>query len=81
MKAHDFALERRLRELDPGLHGRFTDNVFALQHILSNYQLIFPDFTDHTELHTLNIIEFCNQLVYQQIDKMNADEIYCLLLC
>ena len=80
MEKVDFLLERRLRELDPGLHGRFTDTVFALQHILSNYQLIFPDFTDHTELHTLNIIEFCNQLVYQQIDKMNADEIYCLLL-
>ena len=80
MNRNDFALERRLRELNPGLHGRFSDTVFALQHILSNYQLIFPDFTDHTELHSLNIIDFCNQLVGNQIDKMNADEIYCLLL-
>ena len=80
MEKVDFALERRLRELDPKLQRRFTDTVFALQYVLSNYQLIFPDFTDHTELHTLNIIEFCNQLVGEQIDKMNADEIYCLLL-
>lgn len=80
MKKTDFALERRLRELDVNLHQRFTDAVFALQHILSNYKLIFPDFTDHTELHSLNIIEFCNELVGDQIDKLNADEIYCLLL-
>ena len=80
MNDTDFALERRLRQLDKGLHSRFSDTVFALQHILSNYKLIFPDFTDHTELHTLNIIDFCNKLVGSQIEKMNADEIYCLLL-
>ena len=80
MKTNDFALERRLRDLDKNLHQRFTDTVFALQHILSNYKLIFPDFTDHTELHTLNIIEFCNEIVGDQINNLNADEIYCLLL-
>ncbi|MCR5309549.1 MAG: hypothetical protein K6E21_05520 [Bacilli bacterium] len=37
---------KRIR-LDEDLHVRFTDTVFALQHILSNYKLIFPDFTDH----------------------------------
>ena len=78
--SNDFALERRLSELDKDLHQRFVDTVFALQHILSNYQLIFPDFTDHTELHSLNIIEFCNELIGDQIDKLNADEIYSLLL-
>lgn len=80
MAKHDYALERRLRELDADLHLRFTDTVFALQHVLSNYQLIFPDFTDHTELHSLNVIEFCNNLIGDQINKLNADEIYCLLL-
>jgi len=80
MNKHDFLLERRLKSIDPGLHQRFSDTVFALQQILSNYQLIFPDFTDHTELHSLNIIEFCNKLIGEQIDKLNADEIYVLLL-
>ena len=80
MKKNDFLLERRLKELDPALHQRFSDTVFVLQQILSNYKLIFPDFTDHTELHTLNIIEFCNNLIGEQIDKLNADEIYVLLL-
>ena len=77
---YDFAMERRLRELDPGLHRRFTDSVFALQHILSNYKLIFPTFTDHTELHSLNVIDFCNRIIGEQIERLNADEVYCLLM-
>ena len=80
MNNYDFSLERRLKELDPSLHSRFVDTVFALQQILSNYQLIFPLFTDHTELHSLNIIEFCNKLIGEQIDKLNADEIYAILM-
>lgn len=77
---YDYAMERRLRKLDPGLHRRFTDSVFALQHILSNYKLLFPTFTDHTELHSLNVIDFCNRIIGSQIDRMNPDEIYCLLM-
>ena len=80
MNKYDFLLERRLKEISPDLHQRFSDTVFALQQILSNYKLIFPDFTDHTDLHTLNIIEFCNNLIGEQIDKLNADEMYVLLL-
>ena len=80
MNKYDFLLEKRLKELDPDLHLRFTNTVFALQQILSNYQLIFPNFTDHTELHSLNIIEFCNKLIGEQINKLNADEIYCILM-
>ena len=78
--AYDYSMERKLRDLNPELHKRFTDAVFGLQHVLSNYKLIFPEYTDHTELHSLNVIDFCNQLIGDQIDKMNADEIYCLLM-
>lgn len=80
MGNYDFALERRLKELSADLHVRFTDTVLALQHILSNYKLIFPEFTDHTELHSLNVIEFCNNIIGDQVNRLNADEIYCLLL-
>ena len=77
---YDFSMERRLSRLDPVLHRRFTSSVFALQHILSNYKLLFPQFTDHTELHTLNVIDFSNRLIGDQIERMNADEIYTLLM-
>ena len=77
---YDYAMERRLRELSPELHNRFTESVFGLQHILSNYLLIFPTFTDHTELHSLNVIDFCNRIIGSQLDALNADEIYSLLM-
>ena len=77
---YDYAMERRLRELNPDLHERFAESVFGLQHILSNYQLIFPTFTDHTALHSLNVIDFCNRIIGAEIDKLNADEIYSLLM-
>ncbi len=77
---YDYAMERRLHSLDPELHRRFTESVFGLQHILSNYLLIFPTFTDHTELHSLNVIDFCNKIIGSQLEKLNADEIYSLLM-
>ena len=79
-ETHSFALEFRLRELDSALHRRFTDGVFCMQKILSNYKLIFPEFTDHTELHSLSVIDFCNRLIGSQLERMNKDEIYVLLL-
>ena len=78
--SNDYAMERRLRELNPGLHKRFTESVFGLQHILTNYLLIFPTFTDHTALHSMNVIDFCNRIIGSQLEKLNADEIYCLLM-
>ena len=79
-ESYDFALEKRLRDLSPNLHKRFTDTVFSMQFILSNYKLLFPEYTDHSELHSINVINFCNRIIGSQIEKMDADEIYCLLV-
>ena len=77
----DFLMEKRLLALDPDLHRTFTNSVFAMQRMLSNYQKLFPTFTDHTELHSLSVIHFCNLLIgTEQIEKLNADEIYILLM-
>lgn len=75
----NFALEFRLRELDEDLHKRFTDCVFVLQKILSNYKLIFPEFTDHTELHTITVIDFCRRLIGDALETLNKNELYVLL--
>ena len=77
---HDYAMERRLRDLNPELHRRFTDAVFALQYNLSNYKLIFTEYTDHSNLHSMTVIDFCNQLIGNQIERLNADELYALLM-
>ena len=71
---YDYAMERRLRELSPELHKRFAESVFGLQNILSNYLLIFPTFTDHTELHSLNVIDFCNKIIGAQLEKSTTRE-------
>ena len=78
--SNSFALEFRLRELDRDLHGRFTDCVFVLQRILSNYKLLFPEYTDHSSLHSLTVIQFCNTLIGGQLARLNKNEIYVLLL-
>ena len=77
--SNSFALEFRLRALDRDLHKRFTDCVFVLQRILSNYKLLFPEYTDHSELHSITVIQFCNTLIGEQLDRLNKNEIYVLL--
>ena len=78
---HDFLMEKRLHELDRPLHRCFADAVFALQHTLSHYRRLFPEYTDHSEQHSMNVIDFCNRLIgKEQIVKMNADEVYVLLM-
>ena len=79
IQAHDYAMEWRLRQADPALHKRFTDAVLALQYNLSGYKRIFPEYTDHSNLHSLHVVDFCNQLIGNQIDRLNADELYILL--
>ena len=75
-----FLLEKRLKELDPGLHQCFTDTVFALQEILFRFRRIFPEFTDHSALHSINVIDFCNRLIGpDQTARLDADSIYVLL--
>ena len=76
---YDFVMECRLYHLDPELHMRFRSAVFALQHVLSNYKLIFPEYTDHSSLHSLTVIDFCNRLIGDRLDRLNADELNVLL--
>ena len=80
MENFDYLMERTLKKLDPELHRRFKDTVFTVQNLLSRYKKIFPEFTDHTELHSLTVIDSCNRLIgEEQINKLNKDEIYILL--
>ncbi|MBO5552024.1 MAG: hypothetical protein J5966_08695 [Lachnospiraceae bacterium] len=81
MERTDYLLERRLKETAPELHRIFSDTGFVLQRILDRYRILFPEFTDHTQLHCVTVIDFCNVLVGpERILEMNADEIYVLLM-
>lgn len=77
----DFLLEKRLRSLDKELHQKFKDSVFACGKVLTRYRRLFPEYTDHSELHSLTVIDSCNRLIgKEQIEKLNKDEVYCLLM-
>ena len=76
----DYLLERTLHAKDKNLHTIFRDTVFATQNILNRFELLFPEYTDHSELHSMTVIDSCNRLIGRnQIDMLNADEIYTLL--
>ncbi|MCR5774268.1 MAG: ATP-binding protein [Lachnospiraceae bacterium] len=77
----DFLLELTLRREDADLHQRFKDIVFVTKTILTKYKQMFPEYTDHSALHSMTIIDSCNRLIgKEQIKKLNADEIYILLV-
>lgn len=76
----DFLCERTLQKLNPAYHSLFTDTSMVMFYALEKYKTYFPDFTDHTFLHSMQVIDFCNQLIGDQIGMLNADEIYILLM-
>ena len=80
-KAYDnFGMEMRLRELDPALHKRFTDTVSVTGNLLFRYKRYFPEYNDHSGLHSMSVIDLCNQLIgKEQILRLNQDELYILV--
>lgn len=81
MKGNDFLIEKNLHDLDPDLHRRFSDSVIVLLKLLSDYLVLFPEFTDHSETHSIAIIDYCNKLIGTgDVSKLNADELYILLM-
>ncbi|MEG2801172.1 MAG: hypothetical protein RR890_04560 [Longicatena sp.] len=77
----DYICERKLQQCNPELHRLFKDSVICLQQLLIKYKNIFPMFTDHTSLHSLEVIAFCNTLIgNENLAKMNSHEIYILLM-
>ena len=81
MEKTDYLLEKRLSQLNPQLHRNFTDAVWILPRALEGYRRLFPEYTDHSMLHSMNVLQFCNILIGdEQIEKMNAYECYTLLM-
>ncbi len=81
MEKIDFILEKRLRELDPDLHSRFTSMTLGVQNLLSRFRILFPTYTDHSDLHSMTVIDSCNRLIgNSNLSKLNKHEIYILLV-
>jgi hypothetical protein len=76
----DYLMEQSLRRLDPELHRRFSDMVLAVQGLLYRFRNRFPEFTDHSALHSMSVIELSNRLIGpEQLEQLNADALYVML--
>ncbi len=77
----DYNIERKLMEKAPELHRRTRDSVFVLQGILESFLPRFPDFTDHSLLHSMDVLDYCNRLLgTDQIEQLSAAECYTLIM-
>ena len=77
---YDFLLEKRLKEENPDLHKRMQDSVVVLQRMLESFFTWFPHFTDHSILHSLDVLDFCNKLLRDQVWQLNVSECYVLIM-
>lgn len=77
----DFLLERKLRKESPELHLCVKDSVFLLQRMLERFLPRFPDFTDHSILHSMDVLAYCNRLIgEEQIGLLSPGECYVLIM-
>ena len=77
----DYLLETKLKEENEGLHRRIKDSAVVLQKMLESFLPRFPYFTDHTLLHSMDVLEFSNMLLGEkQIKRLSAAECYVLIM-
>ena len=77
----DYLLEAKLQSDDKGLHRRTKDSAAVLQKMLESFIPRFPDFTDHTILHSMDVLEYSNMLIgEEQIERLSPAECYVLIM-
>ena len=77
----DYLLESKLREENQDLHRRTKDSAAVLQKMLESFLPRFPDFTDHTILHSMDVLEYSNMLLgEEQIKRLSAAECYAVIM-
>ena len=77
----DYLLENKLRLENKGLHRRTKDSAVVLQKMLESFLPRFPDFTDHTILHSMDVLEYSNMLLgEEQIERLSPAECYVLIM-
>ncbi|MBQ7687753.1 MAG: hypothetical protein IJT27_00905 [Clostridia bacterium] len=77
----DYLLEAKLRAENRDLHRLTKDSAVVLQKMLESFLPRFPDFTDHTIMHSMDVLEYCNLLLGEkQIERLTAAECYVLIM-
>ncbi len=78
---NDFSLERRLKETDPELHENMKACIVVMNQMLNSVMTRFTLFTDHTILHGMNVLNYCNKIIGpEDVKKLSPEECYILIL-
>ena len=77
---NEYLLETKLKEESPELHRRMRDSITVLHNMLDSFYSWFPDFTDHSILHSMDVLYFSNQIIGEQVHKLSAWECYVLIM-
>lgn len=75
----EFALQKRLKQCSPSLHRNYLEASTGACMMLDRYRTVFPQYTDHSSLHCLNIMNLAGQLVGDCLLQLNGSELYVLL--
>ena len=52
-----------------------------VQRMLEKYKKIYPNISDYSIMHFIDIAEFCDLIMdRQKLEDLNGDECYCLLM-
>ena len=63
------------------LYENYRDNCTVVQRMLEKYKKIYPNISDYSIMHFIDIAEFCDLIMdRQQLEDLNEDECYCLLM-
>ena len=63
------------------LYENYRDNCTVVQRMLEKYKKIYPNISDYSIMHFIDIAEFCDLIMdKQKLEDLNEDECYCLLV-
>ena len=79
IEKREFALQKRLRQCSPSLHRNYLEASTGACMMLDRYKTVFRQYTDHSSLHCLNIMNLAGQLVGDCLEMLNGSELYVLL--
>ncbi|MBO6215769.1 MAG: hypothetical protein J6N76_09640 [Lachnospiraceae bacterium] len=77
----DFLIEAKLKKEAPKYHNSVKDSVVVLERMLQSFLAIFPTFTDHTILHSMDVLDFCNQIIGEkQVERLTPIDCYVIVM-
>ena len=76
----DFLFEKALQEKSPVLSKRYSDCISVFDTLLQKFQAVFPTFSDHSLLHSMNVMNYSNILLGEQAEKLSAGALYAYMM-